>query len=370
MRGKRAFARPWLGMQQLTWLSSVPACLAHAHTVSHLFCASRDMTYSYVIWLIHTNSRNSKAARVLSRLSFWRPIRMCGMTHLYVWHDSLICVAFICVAARVLRRLAFWVASSVRHVTWNIYTWHDYSYVTWLIHTNSRKSKATRILNRLLRASRDMTYFRVVSFVRHVTWLVHICDMMIRHIHICDMPHSYVWRKTFIHAMWSNFLGCECSRVSRAHVHTVSRLRCASCDMTYSYVAFLIQCICDIPTLCCDLTHSYVWPASVCVVTYSFICGTWIIHVCDRTHSYVWQDSCICVTSVSQCSHVSLAHAHMVSHVTWLIHIWGMTHSYVWHDSFICVAWRIHVWCDSFMCVTWLIVKWRLLLLLLIQKIM
>jgi len=72
-------------------------------------------------------------------------IRMCDMTHSYVWHDSFTCV-------------------------------------TWLIHMC------------------DMTH----SYVRHdtlicVTW----------HTHMCDMTHSYVWHDSFICVTWLICVTCD-----------------------------------------------------------------------------------------------------------------------------------------------------------------
>ena len=74
-------------------------------------------------------------------------------------------------------------------------------------------------------------------------------------------------------------------------------------------------------------------------MTFSHLCGTWLIHTWDMTHSYVGHDSLICRT--------------------WLIHMWDMTLSYVGHDSLICGTWLIHMWDmtlsyvghDSFICV-------------------
>ena len=81
------------------------------------------------------------------------------------------------------------------------------------------------------------------------------------------------------------------------------------------------------------MTHWYVWH-------YSFVCGTWLIHMWGMSPSCLSHNACICVT--------------------WLIHIWNMTHSYVGHDSCTCVPWLIHMcdmthscaWHDSSMCVT------------------
>ena len=75
---------------------------------------------------------------------------MCGMTHLYLWHDSFICVTW-------LIRMC-----DMTH----LYVWH-YSFrcVTWLIYMC------------------DMTH----SYVWHDPF---IC--VIWHIHMCETTHSYV----------------------------------------------------------------------------------------------------------------------------------------------------------------------------------
>ena len=125
------------------------------------------------------------------------------------------------------------------------------------------------------------------------------------------------------------------------------------------------------------------------VLSVSFVCVTWLIHICDITHSCVkWLGRVMTQEGrrrervskpVGECTHVHaqkeksgrLIHMRDMSHssvqrdasficVTWRIHMCDMTHSYLWHDAFICVTWLIHmcdmthsyVWHDAFIRVT------------------
>ena len=90
-------------------------------------------------------------------------IQICDMTHLHMWHDSLI------------------------HVTWLIHTcdtthlhmWHDSLIpVTWLIHTCDTTHLHTC----------DITHVTRLIYT-HVTWL----------IDTCDMTHWYMWHDSLIH---------------------------------------------------------------------------------------------------------------------------------------------------------------------------
>ena len=83
---------------------------------------------------------------------------VCEMTHLYVWHDSFICVTWF-----------IHMCDMTHSYVWHdaLRMWHDsFICVTWLIHMC------------------DMTH----SYVWHDSF---IC--VTRLIHMCDMTHSYVW---------------------------------------------------------------------------------------------------------------------------------------------------------------------------------
>jgi len=154
------------------------------------------------------------------------------MTHLYVWHDSFICV-------------------------------------TWLIHMC------------------DMTHSHVWhdSFIR-VTW----------RIHTCDMTHPYVWHDSFnvwhdsfisvtyiIHVCHTGCrrpMGCL---IFIGHFPQKSSIISGSLaeddlQLETSYGSW---------PLC--MTHPRVWLDS-------FMYVIWLICTCGMTHSYVWHNSFVCVT--------------------------------------------------------------------------
>ena len=110
-----------------------------------------------------------------------------------VWHDSFMCVS-----------LCDMTHSHVWHcVTWLIHmcdtVWHDsFICVTWLIHTC------------------DMTH----SYVCHyVTWLILMCDTVWHDSFIC-----VTWLIHMFDTVWHDLFICV-----------------AVCDMTYSYVSWLIS---------------------------------------------------------------------------------------------------------------------------------
>ena len=109
------------------------------------------------------------------------------MTHLYVWHDSLICFTWL---VHMCRLTHSYEPYDILHP----YAWQDLSTcVTWLIHMC------------------DTTYlYRWHGSLICVIWLIHMRDTSHSYawhdsficvtwiIHVCNMTHSYGWHDSFI----------------------------------------------------------------------------------------------------------------------------------------------------------------------------
>jgi len=189
-------------------------------------------------------------------------IYMCGMTHLYVWHDFLYacvwCGLFVCATWRIHTC-----------VVTNLYECHGALLrVAWRIHMCDMTHSCVR---------RDLFIWQVLMVycddlvITCVTWFIHMCDMthLYAHVCMCDMcdviwPCSSCVRHDSCMHMW--------------HVW---------CDLTHSCVwRDSFKCVTGLICMCtCDVTHSYVWHDS-------FMCVTWLIHMCDMTHLYLWNVSC------------------------------------------------------------------------------
>jgi len=171
----------------------------------------------------------------------WR-IQVCGMTHWYVWHDLLMCVASICVD------------------TTHLYVW------TWLIYMYGHDSSICV----------DMTHLHVW------TWLIYMCghDSSIRVV----MTHFHMW--------WDAFMCVTCCSTF-LNTHPASRICIFDinlCDMTATHCTTLQHTATLYMTLqhtathvdinLCDMTYSSVWHDSL-------ICVTWLIDVRDVTCSCV-----------------------------------------------------------------------------------
>ena len=129
-------------------------------------------------------------------------------------------------------------------------------------------------------------------------------------IHMCDMPHSYVWRDLFARATWPIYLR----------------------DMTDLYVRQdLLMCATCLIHIC-DMTHSHMRHDP-------FICKTWLIYMCDMSHSYTlphsecvrttlliysWNNSrCVFLWKHSRCASVNNTCLQRDSRclcATWLVH--------------------------------------------------
>ena len=122
-------------------------------------------------------------------------------------------------------------------------------------------------------------------------------------IHMCDMPHAYVWRDSYIRGTW------------RIPMHNMT---------IYT----------------CGMPHSPVWHDSSPVWPDSYTRGVWHIHMCHTIHSHICRIQC--TTAQYHRGDTTRFYAGQncvltwLTHMTGLMHTWDMTYSYVWHDSFTC----------------------------------
>ena len=189
---------------------------------------------------------------------------MCDMTHLYVSHDSFLCV----ISKRQSKYRRWYMAHS--HV------WRDL-FIRHLVYPWASRNKDT---GTYLICMCDMTRF-------WGTWGMHARVHTARRIHdsflcvawlICmrDMTHFYVWRDWFVCVTWL--------------IHTSDLTHVYLWHASFMGVAWLIY-ICEI--------HAKV--QTMTLVLDSFLCVTWLIYMYDVTDSNLWRDSFI--------------------HVAWLIYI-------------------------------------------------
>ena len=217
------------------------------------------MTHSYV-WY------NTAAS---GRATLRELVYMCDVTHLYVWHDSFICVTWLIYMCDMI----------------HLYVWHDsFICVTWL--SGEREGN----FERLWQKSKSFAGRMLQWFIEGI----HVWDLthgLIRLIHTRDMTHLWVWE----------------TRLMAGNPGALM-------DVSHSYVYMY------------DMTHSYVWHDSficvyvwhdscICVtrLIHMCICVTWLLHMCDMTHSYVHM--------------CDMTHAHVCP-----THSHGCHHSYI-HPS-------------------------------------
>jgi len=217
----------------------------------------------------------------------WNTLRV-KMHHVYVWHDSIICVRWLIHMCGLSQP----------------YMWHD---------------KYWCVLH--------------VSFMR-MTLLIHVSDMKywcVWHnstsisragwpIHVCDMTHSYVWQGTFTCETWI----IKQEQGNTTHLKVWSYI--------FKWVAGQIHIRGGF--FCKRALQKRQYSAKE---TYNFIDPT------DRSHP-IWDmthltetgkhDTFIYVTCSFTC-------------VAGQIHRWDMTHLisyiYMWYDLIICVTWRTHM---------------------------
>ena len=145
-------------------------------------------------------------------------VHMCDMTYSFVWHDAFMCVTWrfhVCAMAS-----SYVWCDSLISVWRHIHIWKRLMHMC--VKKNQRHGPGV-----IWSLAHSCIRRRVTITHPHgVTWLVHVCDM----------PHSSVWRDWFVRVTW------------RIHMW--------------------------------DMSHSYAWYNS-------FICVIWLIHIRDTTYSHM-----------------------------------------------------------------------------------
>jgi len=184
------------------------------------------------------------------------------MTHLYVWHDTFICVPWL-VRTRELhthpRRVYIYLCIFIDVYIYTGRCMLIYTYIDiWFIHISIHMDVYLYIyIDKYINWN---TYTHVHKHDMCVAWRIHMCAMTYSYPQAAHTPESSVWHDAFI---------CV---ISLLHM----------CGMTRQYV-------------CCmhtPMTHWYMWHDA-------FICAISLIHICGTTHSYACcihtHDSLICV---------------------------------------------------------------------------
>jgi len=182
-------------------------------------------------------------------------------------------------------------------------------FVTRLIHVCTKNSM---IFGTSLIRMRDVTLPLWSILIRDTT-----SDMTRRvtwHIHICDMPHSYVRRDSF---MYVPRLICMCDVKSSELFVTWLNHACNSFTraiysfvwLTHTHDSFI------------RVTHAHVWDDS-------FLRETWVIHG-DAIAPPAWHDAVL----MKHCNTLQYAATHC-----------NTTHSHVQQDRFKCARSHVHTW--------------------------
>ena len=205
---------------RVTWLNHTcnmtPSCVCLSyHSIST--CAG-DMTNSCVWYFF------AVFCRVLQCVAATWRVHMCDMTHLCVWHDSVIWVKWRIHVGDMTHS----------YVCRDSYVWPD-SFIC--------------VIGRIHKCDVTHLYVSRDSFI-HVPWLIHMYD--VTHLHVCHNLHVPLFE-----------------HVVKIMSHIWTR------DMMHNSSICVTRLI-----LLCDMTHSY-------VSRDLFICVTWLIHMCAMTCAFL-----------------------------------------------------------------------------------
>jgi len=231
-----------------------------------------------------------------------------------------------------------------------------------------KESEKNRIIGYVL----ESTYFtlsRVMTHLICVTWL----------FHLCDMPHSNVWRDSFILVLKSSaprrgswLISFNVWHVAFIRVTWLFLMcrtwRIHTCDMNHSscvrerVTVRVAVCVAVRVAVCCDMNHSS-WRRIHCPLfggMTQFMSVTLLFQVHDMTYSYVRHDSFI-LANINESYH---AYEPCNTHEPNIIYIWVMSriwmrhathlkescHTHDTHTYILLVSWVLHdsyAWYDS-----------------------